>query len=112
VGKSCVDFLPAKLNRRVELQAVTQTPDGQGGFTEAWVTAATLWAAIDPVKGYERYQAHQVQTPVSHKVTIRYRSGVTTKKRFLFGSRVFEIKEVLNQNEANEFLVIRALEQQ
>ncbi|MBN9265960.1 MAG: phage head closure protein [Hyphomicrobium sp.] len=89
---------------------MTQAGDGQGGFTETWATEATLWAAIEPTKGYERYQAQQVQMPVTHKITIRYRSGVTTKKRFLFGSRVFEIKEVLNQNEANEFLELRAVE--
>jgi SPP1 family predicted phage head-tail adaptor len=108
----CCEFKPAALKHRLALQALSRVSDGQGGHTESWATEATLWGAIEPVKGYERYQAQQVQTPVTHKITVRYRGGVTTKKRFLFGSRVFDIKEVLNENEDNRYLVIRALEQQ
>ena len=112
MGKACGTFIPAKMKHRVSLQSLSQVSDSQGGFTETWATDAELWAAIDPIKGYERYQAQQVQTPVTHKITIRYRSDVTTKKRFLYGSRVFAIKEVLNENEDNRYLLIRALEQQ
>lgn len=109
---SCCDFKPSAMKHRVKLQSVSQATDGQGGFTETWADEAIIWAAIEPIKGYERYQAQQVQTPVTHKLTIRYRSGVTTKKRFLYGSRVFTIKEVLNENEDKRYLLIRALEQQ
>lgn len=108
---NCSDFKPGKMKQRVSIQSITQASDGQGGFTESWATDATVWAYVRPVKGYEKYQAQQVQTPVTHKITIRYRTGVTTKQRILFGSRVFNIKEVLNPDEANHFLEIIALEQ-
>ncbi len=95
---------------KVAIQSVTQTSDSQGGFTEAWATDATVWASIEPVKAYERFQAAKMETPVSHKITIRYRSGVTTKKRILWGSRVLDIKGVINVKEQNAFLEITALE--
>lgn len=107
----CSKYLPAKMDKRVSIQTRTQTTDGQGGFTESWATDATVWARIEPMKGYEKFQAMQLQVPLTHKVTIRYRSGLTTAKRMLFGARVFDIKEVINLDEANNFLVLKCLEQ-
>lgn len=101
----------ADLKHRVSIQSKSDASDSQGGFTTSWATDATVWAAIQPMKGYEKFQAQQLQTPLSHKVTIRYRSGVTTAKRLLFGSRVLHIKEVINVNEDSAFLELRCLEQ-
>jgi SPP1 family predicted phage head-tail adaptor len=63
------------------------------------------------MKGDEKFQAMQLQTPTIHKVTMRYRAGVTTAKRLLYGSRVFDIKEVINVDEANSILVLKCMEQ-
>lgn len=98
------------MNKRVAIQVDTQTPDGQGGFTSSWATIATVWASINPVKGYEKFQAGQLQTPVTHDILIRYRSGIITANRLLFNSRIFEIKEIINQNEDNVFLKLKCLE--
>src|SRR4051794_1805977 len=100
------------LRFRLTVQSLSQTTDGQGGFTNTWADVADVWASLEPVKGYERYQAMQTQTPVTHKIILRYRSDVTTKHRLLYGSRVFVIKELLNVGEMNRFLQIKALEQQ
>lgn len=107
---SCSDYLPAKMKHRLTLQSVSRVTDSQGGYTEEWDDEATLWASIAPLKGYERFQAHQMQTPVTHKIIIRYRSDVTTKHRFLYGERILQIKQCLNKDEANNFLEILALE--
>lgn len=109
MGKCC-DIPFAAMRKRLILQAETQTPDGQGGFTTAWADEATIFASLDPAKGYERYQGMQTQTPLSHKVTTRYRSGITTAKRLKYGTRVFGIKEVLNVEEDNRIMEIKAIE--
>ena len=106
----CIKYGVVDLNRRVIIQSVTRTSDGQGGYTEVWATFATVWASIVPMKGYEKFQAAKLETPVSHKMMMRYRSGVTTAMRILWGTRVFDIKEVLNMNEDNSFLQIIAIE--
>ncbi len=98
------------LKHRMELQSLTRAADNQGGWTETWATVATVWAGIEPVKGWERYQAQQIQVPVTHKITMRYRA-VTTAQRLVYGSRIFGIKEVLNVNEESRFLQIKAIEQ-
>jgi hypothetical protein len=65
VPKACSDYPTAKLDKRVAIQSATQSTDGQGGFTETWTTDATVWAWIRPVKGFEKFQAMQTQTPVA-----------------------------------------------
>lgn len=101
---------PSKFNHRLQLQQVTQTPDGAGGYTESWALVSSLWASIDPIRGREKMQGMQLETPITHKIFCRYNSAVTTKKRFLLGSRVFNIVEVLNIEEQNQFLEILAVE--
>lgn len=110
--RSCQDYLPAKMDKRVAIQSRSLASDGQGGFTETWATDATVWAYVRPYRGRERPQAGQTQTPVTHKITTRYRAGVTTKQRLLLDSRAFDVEEVINPDEADQFLEILAVEQQ
>ncbi len=108
--KTCSKYAPAMMDKRLELQRLVRTSDGQGGWTEAWETQCYLWAKLEPTKAYERYQAQQLETPVSHNITIRYLAGVTDKNRFKLGERIFVIKEVINVSEADTFLNIKAIE--
>ncbi len=110
MGKACTKHLPARMDKRVTIQRVSQTTDGQGGFTEGWGEIATVWALIEPATGYEKMQAMQQSSPISHKLTIRYYSELTTKHRILFGERIFAIKEIINPNESNQFLKLKCVE--
>ena len=70
------------LRHTVALQAPTLavTPAGSAA---AWDTYATVRAAIEPLPltWFERPVSATVQTPVTHKVTIRYRADVSAKDR-------------------------------
>lgn len=110
MARACTKYLPAKLDKRVSIQSKTLATDDQGGGTETWATDATVWASIEPLTGRELMQAMQLETPITHKVRMRYRSGVTTVRRLLYGSRVFNIVQVINELEQNNWLDIRAVE--
>lgn len=107
---TCLKFKPADMKHRVKVQAASRVSDGQGGFTETWDTTATLWAKVEPVKGWEKMQAQQLQTQLTHKVTVRYSASVTTAKRLLFEGRVLDVKEAVNLDEANAFLRLMCVE--
>lgn len=98
------------MRHRVTIQNVSRVSDGQGGYTETWPDGASVFASIEPVKAWERYQAMQTQAPVTHKVVIRYRTDVTAATRLQFGTRVLWVKEVINPDEDDAFLEIRAQE--
>lgn len=103
-------YKPALMKHRVTLQERSLTEDGQGGYTEEWEDVASLWAHVTPLKGYERMQAMQLASPITHKVLIRYRAGLTTSMRLVFDGRVFEIEEAINLEEAKAFLQLICVE--
>lgn len=108
--RHCIKVNASSMDKRVSIVAVTPASDGQGGFTDTLTTVATVWAEITPVKGMERYQAMHLESPITHNVKMRYRTGITTAHKLVFATRTFEIIEVINVNEANTLLNIKAVE--
>lgn len=95
-----------KLNKRVVLQTFTSVSDGGGGTVDTWADTATMWAAIRPLSGTERFQAQQVSANLTNEVEIRYRAGVNAQQRFKYGARFFYIVQPpMNEGERNERLV-------
>lgn len=99
------------LRHRIEIQGESVTRDSYGGETKSWTTSATVWASINPLSGRERLAAQQVNAETTHKITMRYHSGLTPENRIKFGSRIFDIEEILNTGENNVELVIMAREE-
>jgi SPP1 family predicted phage head-tail adaptor len=99
----------SRLRHRLTLQQEVKTADGAGGCMRSWQDVADLWAEISPLKyragiGSERLVAGQIQSEISHEVTLRYRAGISTSMRLLFGNRAFNIRSIRNLNEDNEML--------
>lgn len=90
-----------KLKHSVTVQRDTGTVNSSGQVVENWTTYITRRAEIVPLTGRELFAAQQVDGEVTHKVIMRYDSGVTSKMRLLFGSRVLNIESIININEAN-----------
>ena len=98
------------LKHRVTIQNPTYEADGQGGFTETWEDAVTVWASMETVKSFERYQAMQMQVPISHKMIVRYTTELSESSRIKFGTRYFSVKEVINKDNDNRYLFVKAIE--
>lgn len=93
-----------KLRHRLAIQALVPGSPAQnssGEPDETWTTLATVWAAIEPLKGREFLAAQQVSSEVTGKITIRYYAGVTAKYRFLYGARIYDIVAPVNVDERN-----------
>ncbi|MDB4952079.1 MAG: head-tail adaptor [Gemmatimonadetes bacterium] len=101
---------PGDLRQRVTLQSKVRTPDGGGGGAEAWVDGKTVWAEVMPLDGRELVQAMQVHPSVSHRVTIRYRAGVSSAMRALYAGRVLDIRSVVDRDERHEALQLLCVE--
>lgn len=101
-------------------------PDGEGGFTQSWITATPAkWPCeIAPatVRDLERAAAGTVITTASHIISGRYHTQITTdtrltkgardaQGRLTKGSREFSVVGVQNINEKNEVLVLLCEEQ-
>ena len=92
------------LQKRITLQYQTKVADGMGGFTVSWADTATVFAAIWPTSANERIQAMQEVMTVTHRIRIRYRTGIRASWRVKFGNRYFSISSIINPSEKNEML--------
>ncbi len=89
------------LRHKVIIQQPTETTNSLGEITPSWTTFATVWAEILPLSGKEYWSSKQVNSEVTGKIRIRYKSGITPKMRVKYGTRIFNIEAVMNYLERN-----------
>lgn len=89
-----------KLRHRVVIQENQPTRDGDGAELDNWVTVATVWAAIRPLTGGERFvtTADQVVAEASTRIELRYRSGLDVKMRCTWSGHTFDIEQIKEVN--------------
>lgn len=94
------------LRERVELQTATQTRDAIGGIVMTWATTATLWAKVEQMSAREQWHREQLRASAGWRVTIRHRTGVTTKQRVVWAGRTLEITGVTDIEQKRRFLAL------
>ena len=100
------------MREQITLQTEARAADGGGGYAQTFVTHYKAYASVKPVSGAEQYQRGQLTDTQQYEFVIRYRGDkvVTPKNRILWGSRVFQVKSVINDMERNKYLIIKAEE--
>jgi SPP1 family predicted phage head-tail adaptor len=86
-----------KLRHRVDIEQQTYTQNSQTGeMTLTWTTfAQSIPASIEPLSAREFIQAAAVQSDVTTRIVIRYRTGVTAAMRIKHGATLYNIRGVL-----------------
>ena len=99
------------LRHRLALKAKSVSRDTFGEEDVTWTTSATVWGSVEPLRGREYMEARQGQADVSHRVVIRYRTGVVpTMRVYLEDGRALEIDGVINRLERDEMLELMCRE--
>lgn len=100
-----------KMRHRITIQYRDTTADGGGGTSATWKQLGkTYWAYFRVKSAAERFQAQRNKEQKTYVATIRYRSDVTTAHRVKFGDRYFNIIEVKNLDERDEFMDLVCVE--
>lgn len=79
------------LRHRVQIQIKTVARATDGSEIETWITLATVWAAKAHQASREFFAAQKVNAEVTDLFTIRYRAGVTSEMRLVFGGVIYDI---------------------
>lgn len=101
---------PGKLNRRLVLEAPVETDDGAGGVTRSFSAIVTLWASVTPVSAQEEIEAARLGARVTHRISIRFSSDITTRHRFRDGSAIYRIVSLRDRDGRKRFVDIAAEE--
>lgn len=78
--------------RRFVLELPLENPDGFGGVIRTYAAGPELWGAIEFLAGDERFRGGRAEQAVTHRVTLRYREGITAAMRLARGLRRFDIR--------------------
>lgn len=105
-----------QLRELVKIQSPSSTQDEYGYSGSAWSDVFTTGsgythASVQPVNGREYFSGREMQNPVTHRVRMRFQSGVIPKMRVLVGgSRILQIESVINVDERDRELVLMCKE--
>lgn len=96
------------LNRRITIEALTQTQDSQGGMVDSWATAFTVWAKVMNLSGNERKLTNQGGKVAEARTefTVRYNAGITAKHRVSYNGKLYNITHVNDYNENHRFMIL------
>lgn len=97
------------LRHRLKLQErgfISQDPT-TGELIYGWVDIADVWGRVEPLSARDFIAASAVQSEVSARITIRYRTDVTPTTRILHRDRIYNITGVLADNRSGlEYLTL------
>lgn len=94
---------PGELRHELVLESATTTPDGYGGTTESWATAATLFVRMEPQSAGRALNTGQIVRTVTHRMTVRQDASVESGMRFRKGDRIFDILTVYDPDETGRY---------
>jgi SPP1 family predicted phage head-tail adaptor len=102
-----------KFRYRVAIQQEVTGSPAKNDFGEpntSWEALATVWAAVEPISGREFWAQQQVQSEISVRIRIRYRSDVEAGMRCLYSGKYYYIKAVIDTMEYHQELQLMCSE--
>lgn len=107
-------LLVNRLNKRVAIfrPAGPDETDEYGEPLDTPVKVFDLWAAIEPLRGQDRYVAQQEHADVTARIRIRYRAGIDRTMTVKYGDQEFEILYIIHPLLAKKELQLMCKERQ
>lgn len=98
------------LKQKVTIKTFSETQNDFGEVIQGESDFAIVYASIIPISGKEYFASKSVNAEVTHKIEMRFLSGVTPSMKIVYNNRTFNIESVINIREANKTLQLMATE--
>lgn len=89
-----------KLRHRIALTALQTTTSPYGETVTEYVPAGEVWADVAPLSMKEHIASQALQAPITHRITIRFRSDITAEWRIQFRGKTYGIHSILPDAES------------
>lgn len=102
-----------RLRNKIRFERSSQTANEYNEPVQSWSLLAEVYVGIEPLRGKERIAAMQVQADADVRIVARYQAALgdlNPKDRAVFGSKVYDIKAVINVDMRNRELQIMVTE--
>lgn len=90
---------------RFTIEMPIDVPDGFGGILRSYQPGPRVWGAIELLSTMERLRAGGLETLVTHRVSLPYRTGMSPDQRLSLGLRHFRIRSADDPNGRREQIV-------
>lgn len=87
------------LRSPVSIEQPSVSRNSRGEDVKSWSEFAATFAAIEPLKGVEKWEAQRVAGEEVTRIRIRWVSGLLPTMRIVFDSEYYYIEEILNIDE-------------
>jgi SPP1 family predicted phage head-tail adaptor len=95
-----------KLRERVTIQQAAEARNSLGETTLSWATFTERWASVEGVTAREALGLGQLEVSITHRVRLRYVTGLTQQMRLIWRGRTLEIVSLLEHNNRSEHELI------
>lgn len=95
-----------RLRERVTVQQAAESRNALGETELSWSTYAERWASVEGVSAREALAAGQQDVTITHRVRMRYVSGMTQNMRIAWRSRTLNIVSLLEYGNRTEHVAI------
>lgn len=100
-----------ELRNKATLQKIGTTTNAFGEIEQgAYIDYKTVWCSINAVSGRETFLSNADFAKTTHKIRIRYLSGVDASMRLLYAGRVFSFIYTYDYAERRKEIEILATE--
>lgn len=87
------------LRQRVTIQDKQATRDSFGEEVITWVELATVWAAVEPLRGREFLDGQMATAEVTTRIRIRHRDDIKPEMRVVFGTKIYDVLSIIHLEE-------------
>jgi len=94
----------------LQSRSITAPSANGSDMTESFVTTKTVWSLVETRQGIEIFDGTNLIGVATHYFYIRYVSGLTAETWIQFKSKYYDILDVQNLEERNEFMLLRCSE--
>ena len=98
------------LKRKIDFIAAIETKNDFGEIEKTFEIFKSAYAEILPLSAKEFLSSKQMNAEVTHKINLRYLSGILPTMIIVYSARRFKIESILNMREENEILQVIATE--
>ena len=99
------------LDRMIAIQSRSiKAPAGDlVDYDEEFVTTQEVWSMLQTTRGSQLFDSVEISNPFTHLFYVVYIAGITFENWILYNGIKYEIRDVEDLDERNEFLCIRCI---